>query len=236
MKLNLTLPTLPSQCAVCHLWANTRVCAACLSRFHTPEPRCQRCALAAPNGVKCCGACLIKPPIFDHALSAVHYHFPWDQLILQLKFNAALELVRPLSELIFSTHCAQDKPDPDILIPVPLSPQRLRERGFNQAWELAQRLEKKLKIKTSPHWVQRIKNSPHQINDTLARRQANVSGAFAVRPEHQAFLVGKKVAVVDDVMTTGATANEMARVLKAAGAASVEVWTVARTARQKNLK
>jgi ComF family protein len=222
---------LPSQCAVCHGWGEQRVCATCLHRFVPPRPRCRRCALAVPPGVTVCGTCLTAPPPFDRALAAVDYQHPWSTLILQLKFNAGLELASVLATLLAEAALSRPGPLPDLLLPVPLSPARLRERGFNQAWELARRLGPALPVPASAGVLHRVADTPHQLAFPVERRAANVSGAFAVAGAHRAAVAGRCVALVDDVMTTGATAAEAARVLKRAGAARVEVWALARTPR-----
>jgi predicted amidophosphoribosyltransferase len=103
-------------------------------------PRCDRCALQVPAGVRTCGACLIDPPAFDAALSGVHYAHPWSALIAQFKFHAALDLAQALAAPLHAAQRRADSALPDLMLPVPLSAQRLRERGFNQAWELTRRL------------------------------------------------------------------------------------------------
>jgi ComF family protein len=232
MRSLLRFPTLlPSQCAVCHGWGERRVCATCLHRFIPPRPRCGRCALAVPPGVSVCGACLTAPPPFDRALAAVDYRHPWSALILQLKFNAGLELAGVLSTLLVEAALSRTAPLPDLLLPMPLSQRRLRERGFNQAWELARRLVPALPVPASAGVLLRVTDTPHQLAFPTERRAANVRGAFAVAEAHRAAVAGRCVALVDDVMTTGATAAEAARMLKQAGAARVEVWAVARTPR-----
>jgi ComF family protein len=118
---------------------------------------------------------------------------------------------------------------PDMLLPVPLAAARLRERGYNQAWEITRRLGRTLRCPAEPHLLLRLRDTPHQLAFPLHRRAANVRGAFAVEPTRLAEVRGRHIALVDDVMTTGATAEEIARALKQAGAAAVAVWVVART-------
>jgi ComF family protein len=223
--------SLPGQCAVCFSWSRGRICSPCLSRFAAPTWRCQRCALRVPDSVTVCGACIKKPPLFDAALASVDYGHPWDQLIARFKFNAALDLSSAFADLMVRTHRASSHALSDLLLPVPLSAQRLRERGYNQAWELARRTGRQLQVKADAHLLLRVKDTPHQLAFPPAKRAANVRGAFAVEPRRLSELRGKRVTVIDDVMTTGATANEIAAVLRQAGATEVHFWVIARTPR-----
>jgi ComF family protein len=226
------LPHLPSQCAVCRGWGEQRVCTACVTRFTSLEPRCLRCAHKIPASVQVCGACTTKPPAFTRTLSAVDYTFPWDNLVLQLKFNAGLDLVNILASLVWRAHQADANiTRPDYFLPVPLHPARLRERGFNQAWELCKYLSKNMNIPASSQLLHRIKDSPHQLAHSPSQRLTNVRNAFAVTPQKKVLLQGRTIALVDDVITTGATATEISKLLLDHGATRVDVWTVARTPR-----
>ena len=220
---------LPSQCAVCHGWGAARVCDACTLRFAATVPRCQRCALRVQAAVTVCGQCLRSPPSFDSALASVDYDHPWDQLIARFKFNAALDLAASLAGLLMRAHIDSGRAQPALLLPVPLSDQRLRERGYNQAWELARRAARTLRCPADARLLLRVKDTPHQLSLPQARRVANVRGAFAVEPRRAHELRGRSVTLVDDVMTTAATAAEISTVLKQAGAAEVHLWVVART-------
>ena len=220
---------LPSQCAVCHGWGNARVCEACTLRFAERVPRCERCALRVHAPVTLCGQCLRSPPIFDSALTGVDYDHPWDRLIARFKFNAALDLAASLANLLVRAHIDSGRAQPALLLPVPLSDQRLRERGYNQAWEVARRVARTLHCAADTHLLLRVKDTPHQLSLPRARRAANVRGAFAVEPRRAPELRGRSVTLIDDVMTTAATAAEISTVLKQAGAAEVHLWVVART-------
>jgi ComF family protein len=221
---------LPSLCAICHGWGRQRVCAACRARFAPAQLRCRRCAIESVNGRRLCGACITQPPPYAGALAALTYGYPWDRLITAFKFHAALDLLPAFTELLLQAHARNDEaPAPTLLLPVPLSSRRLRERGYNQAWELARRIGRALRCATDPLLLLRLKDTPHQLALPPERRAANVRGAFAVEPRRAAELRGRNVTLVDDVMTTGATAAEVAKVLLAAGAARVDVWVVART-------
>jgi len=222
----------PSLCAVCHGWGTSRVCAECAARFAVPVPRCGRCALPVPHGVTTCGACISAPPAFDAALVRVDYAFPWDRLIAAFKFHGALDLAPVLAEAIVEAHGeVQGGEAPPLVVPVPLSVARLRERGYNQTWELARRVAPRLGLEAEPRLLLRIRDTPHQLALPPEERAGNVRGAFAIEPRRSGELRDRAIALVDDVMTTGSTAAEIAGVLKEAGAASVAVWVVARTAR-----
>lgn len=225
---------LPSQCAVCRGWSRARLCEACVLRFAAPAPRCRRCAIGVPAGVEVCGACLLHPPPFEYTVAAVDYAYPWDALVQRLKFHAALDLAGALAALLRdAVRRRTDAPLPDRVLPVPLSAARLRERGFNQSWEIARRAARALRCAADAHLLLRMKDTAHQVALPHDRRAANVRGAFAVEPRRRGEVQGRVVALVDDVMTTGATVAESATVLLQAGARSVQVWVVARTPRPR---
>ena len=222
---------LPSLCAVCQGWGRRRLCEVCVGRFAGSMSRCRRCALEVPDGVAICGACLTDPPPYRHTLAAGSYAYPLDRLITGFKFHAALDLAPAFVDLVVRAHRLGDHAPPSLLLAVPLSAQRLRERGYNQAWELARRLGPAFGCMADSTLLLRIRDTAHQLAFVPEQRAANVRGAFAVEPRRASELRGRHVTLVDDVMTTGATAAEVARVVLAAGAASVDVWVVARTPR-----
>ena len=225
---------LPSVCAVCRGWGTQRVCAACVQRFAAEVIRCRRCGLQVPAGIDECGACLRHPPPFARTLAALDYDHPWDGLITRFKFHAGLDLAPALADRLIHTFRHGDVPAPTLLLPVPLSAARLRERGYNQAWELARRLGHALRCTADARLLLRVKDTPHQLAFPPEQRAGNVRAAFAVEPLRVAELRGRGVTLVDDVMTTGATVAEAARVLLQAGASEVTVWVVARTPRPED--
>jgi ComF family protein len=220
---------LPSLCAVCHGWGSGRICVECTRQFAAAVPRCERCAIEVPAGVAVCGACLREPPSYDRAIAAVDYDHPWDALIAAFKFHGALDLAAALAQRLVAAVEAAGGARPGLLLPVPLGPARLKERGYNQAWELARRAARGLDCRSDARLLLRIKDTAQQLALPRAQRAANVRGAFLVEPRRAGELRGRDVALVDDVLTTGATAAEIANVLKHAGAASVQLWVVART-------
>ena len=205
------------------------LCNCCIDRFAQPRQRCPRCALPVAPSVDVCGRCLIEPPSHDLATAALDYAAPWDDLIARFKFHAALELGDALADRMLDATRAARLPPPGLILPTPLSPRRLRERGYNQAWELARRLARRLDAAASPDLLVRLEDRPPQLSLPREDRLANVRNAFAVDPLRRAELHGRDVTVVDDVMTTGATADEISRVLRRAGAARVQIWILART-------
>jgi ComF family protein len=220
---------LPTQCAVCRGWSLARLCADCLRRHAGPVARCTRCALAVPAGATVCGACLQAPPPFARSIAAVDYAFPWSDLVSAFKSRSALDLAPALASLVAGAVQASDAPPVALIVPVPLGRTRLAERGMNQAWELARRVAATLAIDAAPQLLQRLIDTTHLAALPRAQRMARIRGAFAVAPGQARRLHGLRVALVDDVMTSGATAAEASRVLLAGGASDVQVWVLART-------
>ncbi len=222
--LRLRRHALPPLCLLCSApAASGNVCEPCRAELpYLPAERCTRCAAPAQSS-QVCGACLADPPQFDRVLAACAYAFPLDRLIQRYKFSSYLAAAPLLAELLAP---AVDPADlPDVIVPMPLSPQRLRERGFNQSLELARLLARRCRIELAPQGCIRVRHDEAQSALPLAQRSRNVRGAFVSLQDFS----GRSVAVVDDVLTTGATLGELAAVLRRAGAARVQGWIVART-------
>ena len=187
-------------------------------------PACPRCALTSTGNAQC-GACFAHPPDYDASTAAFIYAFPVDRLIQALKYGGRLALAaffaRKLHQRIGQAAGV------DIIAPLPLHTARLAERGFNQAAEIAKVLARLCGIAVRLELGQRVRNTAPQTELPWNKRAANMRGAFACEGD----LSGLRIAVVDDVMTTGATLDEFARTLKKSGAAWVENWVVARTPR-----
>ncbi len=223
---------LPSLCAVCRGWGRRGVCAACLDRFAAPVLRCRRCALPVAPDMPTCGTCLVDAPPFDAALACFDYRPPWDRLVTAFKFHGAVELAPFFAGMLEGALRRRGAPPPDVVVPVPLAAGRMRERGYNQAWLLARRVARRLTVAADADLLLRLRETAHQLDLPPASRAGNVRGAFAVEPRRRAEIAGRRIAVVDDVLTTGSTAGEIARVLQQAGAAHVDVWVLARTPRR----
>ena len=217
----------PSQCMVCHAWPAQRVCEACAARFAQPRTRCETCALPLPVGVRRCGACLRQPPALDACVAAVDYGYPWAGILSEFKFQGAPGWAGTLATLLRSTPWAEPALDAaEIVLPVPLSRQRLRERGFNQALLLARHMAPR---KTVATLLLRLHDTDAQSSLRRAQRLRNLRGAFAVDPLQAERLRGRSVVLVGDVMTTGATLHAAATALRQAGARQVSALVVART-------
>ena len=206
-------------CFLCRGAAQGLLCGDCEAELPwLPAEVCPRCALASPAG-EVCGRCLAEPPHFDATSAALWYRFPADVLVQALKFRGELALSGLLA-CALSQRISEE--EIDFVVPVPLSASRLRSRGYNQAAEIARRVGKgRLELEL----CERTRDARPQVELPFAERRRNVRGGFRVRRP----LAGARVAVVDDVMTTGATLDELARTLKDAGAARVVNWVVART-------
>lgn len=220
---------LPTQCAVCRGWSARRVCADCLTRHAAVKPRCSGCAIGVPAGVQRCGACIAAPLPFAHAVAAVDYAFPWSGLVTALKFHAALDLSDGLALLLADAVRTHAAALPSLVVPVPLGASRQAERGMNQAWELARRVAAQLRLRSHAGLLVRRVETPHLADLPRDERARAIRGAFALAAGATTAVSGQHIALVDDVMTTGATAAEAARALLSGGAASVQLWVLART-------
>lgn len=219
---------LPSACALCGLRANEAVCQACETAYVLARPRCPCCANPASvlDAGQHCGACLAQRPAYDATVVACDYGLPLDGLVLQLKFGAQLALA-PWMGRVLGEALRAGPALPDLLCPVPLGPRRLVERGFNQALEVARPLAKSLDLALAPRLLERMRDTAAQSGVDAGERKRNVRGAFSVSPA--ADIAGRHVGVVDDVMSSGHTLDEIAAVLKQAGAARVTNIVFART-------
>lgn len=219
---------LPGNCLLCMARVNggQTLCAACersLPRLARACPRCAAVSGAVEIGVAC-GVCQKHPPAYAHARAAFSYAAPVDRLIQNLKYHQRLELSRVLGEYLAAYVAQLNDPAPDIVVPVPLHPSRLRVRGYNQSLEIARFVAPPLGLPLDYRHLRRIRATAPQTELPRPLRRKNVRGAF----EADATFAGKRVAIVDDVMTSGHTVNALANCLLKSGAAEVVVWVVAR--------
>lgn len=215
---------LPQSCLLCASQARSLgICDHCLRDmpWHL-DNLCPQCALPSP-GNQLCGQCLQSPPAFDSTRCLFQYQFPFSVVLQQYKYGQLLPLARTMGHLL-ANH-VKHLPPPDCIIPMPLHPQRIKERSFNQSVEIAKVISKQLLITANLHACKRIKPTPPQANLPYKQRIKNMKGAF----ECAADLQGKHVVLLDDVMTTGASLNALAKTVKDAGASHVECWVIART-------
>ena len=214
-------------CTLCGSRSPASVCAACVNDLPTIRGTgCPHCAIEGPTA-QVCGACLAAPLAFDGTVAAFRYTYPLDRLVQSFKFNENLALVNLFSEALFNAIQAKQL-RPDLIVPLPLARKRLAERGFNQSALLAERVARRMGVPYFAQGLLKIRDTPPQAGLDRAARLKNVRGAFACEQSLQ----GKHVAIVDDVMTTGATLSEAARSLKKSGAATVSAWVVARAGRE----
>ena len=217
----------PSQCMVCRAWPASTLCADCVTRFAPMVPRCTTCALPVPPGVPICGACLRDPPPMAQCLAALPYAWPWSMCLGHWKFEGDVGLTRPFARLMLAAPGVRDALDAaEHVLPMPMSAARLGQRGYNPALLLARRLARS---RTRADLLLRTRDTPPQRSLPRAARLKNVRGAFQVDPLAAPSLAERRVVLVDDVMTTGASVREAAAALRAAGAAQVTVLVLART-------
>ncbi len=216
---------LAQDCLLCQAASGGRLlCQACARELPTAASACPRCAAPGADAAEC-GACLADPPHYDASCAAFIYAYPVDALIQAFKYGGQLALAGLFARELYRRIGGAG--GVDLIMPLPLHPVRLAERGYNQSAELAKVLSRLSGIAMDARLARRVRNTAAQTALPWRERATNMRGAFACGGD----LAGLRIAVVDDVMTTGATLDEFARTLKKSGAARVENWVVARTAR-----
>jgi ComF family protein len=226
---------LPNLCALCGNLSHKTLCAGCGEAYwNESRLRCTVCAVPlsatrwASHARYRCADCIAEPPPFDATFALADYRAPLDTLAVGLKFRARLMLAREFAQRLarLAQDAWQNQSDwPDVIAPVPLAGQRLTERGYNQAWQIARPLARALDVRSDATLLQRVIHTAPQSRLDLDARRLNVGNAFRVAPAVRGLHVG----VVDDVMTTGATLEALARTLKAAGARRVTNFVALRT-------
>ena len=199
------------------------LCKHCNAELPWLATQCRKCALPLNRAAdaRFCGDCLHQSPPFQRVYAPFHYRPPIDALIKALKYGGELAAGRLLGDLLADYLHQRRAPLPSAVLPVPLHPQRLARRGFNQALELLRRLD----VPSALQLVRRTRETTPQTGLAKSQRRANALGSFQVTGRR----VPTHVAVIDDVLTTGATAAELTKVLRRAGAEQVDIWVIART-------
>lgn len=215
---------LPCQCRLCQApdSSDLGLCPGCLNDLPWLGSACPRCARPLPRPDRPCGSCQTHPPAFDRAIALFRYAAPLDALLLQLKFSQAVHLARMFAALLAER--VRTETLPDCILPVPLHPARQRERGFNQAIEIARPLAHRLGCALDLDTCLRTRATPPQSRLSAPERRRNLRGAFTLTRVPARHLV-----LLDDVMTTGSTLNELALLLRQGGAERIDVWVCART-------
>ena len=219
----------PWRCILCRAkGCGMDLCIDCLQDLPWLGPACRRCAIPITPPAIFCGRCQTDTPAVDWCIAALRYEYPIDRLINALKFNHRVYIARVLSELLLIRVREAVKTGlrlPSVIVPVPLHFQRQMQRGYNQAAEIAAGLAKELAIKMSTNVIERIRPTPAQSGLSKAARDRNVKGVFKICSS----LADKRISIIDDVITTGATTKQLMLSCKQQGAKEVQVWAVART-------
>ena len=212
---------MPQSCQLCGAASAAQpLCSACLAELPwLSRSRCEVCAVTLPTG-RVCGACLDTPPRFEKIEAVFGYRYPVDTLVRVYKYHGRLALARVLGEML----AREVTSDVDVIVPTPLAARRLAERGYNQALEIARVIAAATGVRLLPNVCRKTVDTPPQASLPWKERARNVRRTFVCDAEFD----GERVAVVDDVLTTGSTLNELARVLRKAGASSVRGWVIAR--------
>ncbi|AET88049.1 phosphoribosyltransferase [Burkholderia sp. YI23] len=226
---------MPSQCALCGNLSQALLCGGCDAQYwNEPRLRCATCALplAAPDLRReredtraHCAACLESPPAFNDTLALADYRAPLDTLAVELKFRARLAAGAAFAHHLHALFEDSDLPVPDVIVPVPLSRARLVARGYNQAWAIARPLARAMGVRADASIIARVRHTSAQSRLDRDARRRNVASAFSISGDVR----GQHIGVVDDVMTSGATLDALARTLKLAGARRVTNFVALRT-------
>ncbi len=215
---------LPPTCTLCGVATqDALLCAPCTAGLPWNTPACLGCALPSAQAVLC-SACLQRPRVFDAAHAAFVLAAPVQESIHALKYQARFQLAVLLGTAFASQLHSRTEQVPTVLVPVPLHWRRQWSRGYNQSLELARVIGSALKLPVDATAAKRRRATPDQIGQSAAQRRRNLKDAFSISPR----IAGQHVALLDDVMTTGATLEELARACKKVGAARVEAWAIAR--------
>lgn len=218
----------PPVCVLCQgpVAGDRLLCRACVEELPVIEHGCRQCGRILPQTAgEVCGRCLHRRPPYDVVFAPFVYAPPLDQLVAEFKFRGRLTHATLFAQLLVTAAERKHMPPPAYLLPVPLHRSRLRERGYNQAIELARPLARHWNVRLDVNSVCRSRPTPAQMRLSARERLRNLRGAFEVR---QGVRLPERVTIVDDVMTTGTTVGELTKTLHQAGVRRVEVWVLAR--------
>ncbi len=223
---------LKGHCLVCDGLPQTTpgLCNSCAHDIRRIDRPCHQCGepMHSNESSHKCGRCQTSAPCFDHCIAPLHYSDPLRQLHLKFKFHQDLAAGNLLANLLCDILCQRSEL-PQLLVPIPLHSVRMRQRGFDQALEIAKVLARRLQIPLQTELLVRKNSTQPQSELSRVQRQTNLRNAFSLtQPMHV-----KHVALIDDIMTTGSTFNTAAQLLKTAGVKTVEVWAVGRSTRDE---
>ncbi|HEY3700224.1 MAG TPA: double zinc ribbon domain-containing protein [Spongiibacteraceae bacterium] len=214
----------PRHCALCGFSSSLDLCAACDRDLPRIKNACSHCGVPLEHD-SICGRCLTASPRFARCISPLRYEAPVSHLLGAFKYHGDFNNGRILTTLLVKRLCEESALAADVIVPVPLHWRRRWNRGFNQAELIGDELSRSLHLPMQTRWLHRTRASAPQQSLSADARRSNLRNAFSCRLQ----LNGMHIAVVDDVVTTGATANAIAEILLACGAASVQIWCLART-------
>lgn len=200
------------------------ICNACLEDLPLIHHACHHCGLPVPQHAQLCGQCVISPPISECTITAFHYRYPLDALIKKLKYREIIRLAAPLSDALAQKIVERNCLLPELLVPVPMHRYRLFRRGYNQATIISRLIGKRLGIRTDASLVERQRNTAPMFSLSATQRRQNISGVFKLRGS----CPWTSVAIIDDVITSGSTVNELAHTLRRAGVLRIQLWALAR--------
>lgn len=216
---------MPIPCLLCGAYDSDHIlCTPCQADLPRLNKVCPMCSAPTSTG-SLCGQCIASPPAYHLTYCLYPYVAPIDRLIAKMKYHDTLVLCHFFAEQLYQK--LKDKPLPDMLIPIPLHPRRLKERGYNQSWEITKILGKKLNIAISSSVLVRVRDTLPQASLPFSERRKNMNRAFKLDSTN----IPKHIALIDDVVTTGHTSNMAAIALQKAGVVHIELWTIARAIR-----